>query len=86
MHIKDYHALKNWGSSQAREILKSPKKGYYSMYGARSAPTAAMNQGSAVHSRIGEPESFMDVILYDNLHVFLWVGGLIFALRGNRLT
>ena len=35
---------------------------------------------------IGEPESFMDVILYDNLHVFLWVGGLIFALRGNRLT
>jgi len=35
---------------------------------------------------IGEPDSFMDVILYDNLHVFLWVGGLIFALRGNRLT
>ena len=33
---------------------------------------------------IGEPESFMDVILYDNLHVFLWVGGLFFALRGNR--
>jgi len=26
----------------------------------------------------------MDVILYDNLHVFLWVGGLYFALRGNR--
>jgi len=33
---------------------------------------------------IGEPESFWDVILYDNLHVFLWVGGLYFALRGNR--
>ena len=33
---------------------------------------------------IGEPASFMDVILYDNLHVFLWVGGLFFALRGNR--
>ncbi len=33
---------------------------------------------------ISEPESFMDVILYDNLHVFLWVGGLYFALRGNR--
>ena len=31
-----------------------------------------------------QPESFMDVILYDNLHVFLWVGGLYFALRGNR--
>ncbi len=28
------------------------------MYGARSAPTPAMNQGSAVHARIGEPETF----------------------------
>ena len=34
---------------------------------------------------VGEPESFMDVILYDNLHVLLWVGGLFFALRGNRV-
>ena len=33
---------------------------------------------------ISQPESFVDVILYDNLHVFLWVGGLYFALRGNR--
>ena len=33
---------------------------------------------------IAEPESFSDVLLYDNLHVFLWVGGLFFALRGNR--
>jgi len=33
---------------------------------------------------IGQPESFMDVLLYDNLHVFMWVGGLFFALRGNR--
>ena len=33
---------------------------------------------------IGEPESLMDVILYDNLHVLLWVGGLFFALRGNK--
>tara|TARA_B100001093_G_scaffold129259_1_gene121790 strand:- start:86 stop:520 length:435 start_codon:yes stop_codon:yes gene_type:complete len=33
---------------------------------------------------ISEPESLMDVLLYDNLHVFLWVGGLYFALRGNR--
>ena len=31
-----------------------------------------------------EPESLMEVLLYDNLHVFLWVGGLYFALRGNR--
>lgn len=33
---------------------------------------------------IGQPDSFMDVILYDNFHVLLWVGGLFFALRGNR--
>lgn len=33
---------------------------------------------------VGEPESFMDVILYDNLHVLLWVGALFFALRGNN--
>lgn len=33
---------------------------------------------------IGQPDSFMDVILYDNLHVLLWVGGLFFALRGSR--
>lgn len=33
---------------------------------------------------VGQPESFWDVILYDNLHLFLWVGGMYFALRGNR--
>ena len=32
----------------------------------------------------GEPESFADVILYDHFHVLLWVGGMYFALRGNR--
>ena len=30
---------------------------------------------------VGEPTSFWDVLLYDNLHVLLWVGGLFFALR-----
>ena len=29
------------------------------------------------------PDSFMDVILKDYLHVSLYVGGLYFALRGN---
>lgn len=33
---------------------------------------------------IGQPTSLLEVILYDNLHVFLWVGGLYFALRGSR--
>jgi len=33
---------------------------------------------------VGEPVSLTDVLLYDNLHVLLWVGGLFFALRGIR--
>ena len=33
---------------------------------------------------VGEPASLTDVILYDNLHVLLWVGGLFFALRGSK--
>lgn len=33
---------------------------------------------------IAEPESVLDVLLYDHFHVMLWVGGLFFALRGNR--
>ena len=33
---------------------------------------------------IGDPESFIDILLYDNLHVLLWVGGLFFALRGSK--
>ena len=33
---------------------------------------------------IGEPDSVTDVLLYDNLHVLLWAGGLFFALRGIR--
>ena len=34
---------------------------------------------------IGEPDSLIDVLLYDNLHVMLYCGGLFFALRGNRI-
>ena len=32
----------------------------------------------------GQPENLTEVLLYDNFHVLLWVGGLFFALRGNR--
>ena len=32
---------------------------------------------------VGEPDRLLDVLLYDNLHVVLWVGGLFFALRGR---
>ena len=34
---------------------------------------------------IGQPDSLIDVLLYDNLHVILWFGGLYFAMRGNRI-
>lgn len=33
---------------------------------------------------MAQPESVTEVLLYDNLHVLLWVGGMYFALRGNR--
>ena len=33
---------------------------------------------------ISEPTSVTEVILYDHFHVLLWVGGMYFALRGNR--
>ena len=33
---------------------------------------------------IARPESLWDVLWYDNFHVMLWLGGLFFALRGNR--
>ncbi len=58
MHIKDYHASFHNGSTDLRNALKSGKHWWYGKHGPRSKPTAAMNQGSAVHSRIGEPESF----------------------------
>lgn len=35
---------------------------------------------------ISKPESILDVLLYDNLHVFLYVLGLFFVLRGNRVS
>jgi len=34
---------------------------------------------------IGQPDSLIDVLLYDNFHVILWFGGLYFAMRGNRI-
>ena len=33
---------------------------------------------------MAEPESVMEVLLNDQFHALLWVGGLFFALRGNR--
>ena len=34
---------------------------------------------------VGQPDNLIDVLLYDNLHVFLWAGGLFFAVKGNRV-
>jgi putative oxidoreductase len=32
---------------------------------------------------VTKPNSLWDVVLNDNFHLFLWAGGLYFALRGN---
>ena len=32
-----------------------------------------------------QPDSLIDVLLYDNFHVMMYCGGLFFALRGNRV-
>ena len=33
---------------------------------------------------LSQPESLTEVLLSDQFHVLLWVGGMFFALRGNR--
>ena len=33
---------------------------------------------------LSDPESFIDILLYDHIHVMLYCGGLFFTLRGNR--
>jgi len=33
---------------------------------------------------VSNPDSFLEIILYDHIHVMLYCGGLFFALRGNR--
>ena len=33
---------------------------------------------------VGDPDSFIEILLYDHTHVMLYCGGLFFALRGNR--
>ena len=33
---------------------------------------------------LSDPDSFIEVLLYDHIHVMLYCGGLFFALRGNR--
>ena len=34
---------------------------------------------------VSNPDSFVEVLLYDHIHVVLFCGGLFFALRGNRV-
>ena len=35
---------------------------------------------------ISNPDSMIEIIFYDHIHVMLFSGGLYFALRGNRAT
>ena len=33
---------------------------------------------------LSDPDSFIEILLYDHIHVMLYCGGLFFTLRGNR--
>ena len=35
---------------------------------------------------ISNPDSIIEILFYDHIHVMLFTGGLYFALRGNRAT
>ena len=35
---------------------------------------------------ISDPDSIIEILFYDHIHVMLFTGGLYFALRGNRAT
>ena len=58
MNIKEYHATDHLNSSSVKEALKSLKKYKFAIDGPPSKSTPAMDEGSAVHSKIGEPHLF----------------------------
>ena len=71
------HPNKDWGKAIGRLAVISDMITRFSGFTIGSIMTGVI--------WIGKPESFLDVILYDNFHVILWFGGLYFALRGNRI-
>ena len=59
MDIKEYHATGHISSTNAKKIIYgSPEDFQFSMSGVSSKSTTAMDEGSAVHCKIGEPHLF----------------------------
>ena len=58
MDIKKYHSTSHISSSNVKKALESAKAYKHSIDGPPSESTLAMDEGSAVHSKIGEPHLF----------------------------
>ena len=59
MDIKEYHSREEMGSTNVKKaILGSAEDFKYSVSGPPSKSTSAMDEGSAVHCRLGEPHLF----------------------------
>ena len=58
MDIKKYHATDHLNSSSVKEALKSLKRYKFAIDGPPSKSTPAMDEGSAVHCKLGEPHLF----------------------------
>jgi len=58
MDIKEYHSTAHISSSNVKKALDSAKAFKHSIDGPPSKSSTAMDEGSAVHTRIGEPHLF----------------------------
>mgnify|MGYP003109965167 FL=1 len=58
MKIKDYHATDHLNSSSVKEGLKSLKRYKFAIDSPSKKSTLAMDEGSAVHCKLGEPHLF----------------------------
>ena len=74
------------GGLMVREMIKILDKCYIPEFGDLITRFSGITICSIMTGVIwtAQPESLVEVLLYDNFHVLLWVGGLFFALRGNR--
>ena len=74
------------GGVMVKEWIKIFKKCYIPELGDLLTRFSGFTIGSIMTGVIWtlQPENLWEFLLYDPFHVMLWVGGLFFALRGNR--
>ena len=60
MNIKEYHATDHLNSTSVKEAGKSMKRYKFAIDGPSKKSTQAMDEGSAVHCRLGEPQLFIE--------------------------